>query len=121
MTLPEAPALECGLDPSVSPCATLAEQSLVVARGHSEQEVNLSGIVVRNLQLEPGPPRPVPLEAWTVSLYWILGREPWQPLGSAPLHCEGSIEPVMTSSSLTVPSQIQVIFLCLRLGLTMEC
>lgn len=74
MTLPEAPALECGPDLSVSPCATLVEQSLVAAQGHSKQEVNLSGTVLRDLQQEPGPPRPVPLEAWTGSLYWILTR-----------------------------------------------
>lgn len=64
MTLPEAPALECGPDP----CATLTAQSLVAAQGHSEQEVNFLGTVLRCLWQEAGPPRHVPLEAWAVSL-----------------------------------------------------
>lgn len=62
MTPPETPALECGPDLSVSPCATLAEQSLVATQGHSEQEVNLSGIALRCLRQEPDPPRPVPVK-----------------------------------------------------------
>ena len=65
MTLPEAPALECGPALSVSPCA---KQSPLAAQGHSEQEVNLSGTILRCLQQEPGPPRPVSLETWAVSL-----------------------------------------------------
>lgn len=67
MTLPEAPALERGPDLSVSPCATLADQSPGAAQGHNEQEVNPSGSVLRCLRQEPGPPRPVPLEAQAVS------------------------------------------------------